>query len=138
MSRGKRAFTLLAVALLLFAVQGCKWFEVTIRIPDYDSRKVQGVWMWRKDGATGQWQRAGQIIFQTPASPGSTELSYLVVQPDGTPLPLKAPIERDPKAPDQATVRLWYASQLDSGEYRVSSYDQSGESPLSPQSLELL
>jgi hypothetical protein len=138
MSLRKHAFTLLAVSLLLFTVQGCKWFEVTIRIPDYDSRKVQGVWMWRKDVATGQWQRAGQIVFQSSTSPGSQELSYLVIQPDGTQLPLKAPIERDPKAPDQATVRLWYSRALDPGEYRVSSYNQSGESSLSPQSLELL
>lgn len=141
MARAKRGATLLAAALLLLAVQGCKWFEITVKIPDYDSRQVQGVWMWRKDSASGQWQRAGQIVFQpaaAAANPGDEALQYVVVQPDGFGLPLRAPVQRDTAAPDRVTVRLWYARYLEPGEYRVSTYNESGESPLSPQSLDLL
>jgi len=143
--RAPRRLTLIGVALLLLTVTGCKWFEVAVRISDFDSRRVQGVWVWRKDTVTGQWQRAGQIVFQTPATPVVSggkapveELPYVVVQPDGFGLPLHAPVQRDPTNPDQVTVRLWYARFLDAGEYRVSTYNESGESALSPQSLELL
>lgn len=143
MRRARRAIILLGVSLVLLAVQGCKWFEVTVKIPDFDSRQVQGVWMWRKDPATGRWERAGQITFQpaapaTDAGPGAEELQYVVIQPDGAAFPLNSPIERDPAAPDRVTLRLWYARFLDPGEYRISTYNESGESPLSPQSLELL
>ena len=68
--RAKRGVTLFAVALLLLGVEGCKWFALTVKIPDFDSRQVQGVWVWRKDSATGQWQRAGQIVFQ-PVMPAA-------------------------------------------------------------------
>ncbi len=141
MARAKRGALLFAAALLLLCVEGCKWFEVTVRIPDFDSRRVQGVWMWRKDPATGQFVRAGQIVFQpqaASAAAGAEDLQYAVVQPDGTAFPLRAPIERDTTTPDRVTVRLWYARYLDPGEYRVSTYNESGESPLSPQSLDLL
>ena len=142
--RAKHGVTLFAVALLLLAVEGCKWFALTVKIPDFDSRQVQGVWVWRKDSATGQWQRAGQIVFQPvlPAAaasqPGAEEMQYVVVQPEGFGLPLRAPVQRDPTTPDRATLSLWYARYLDAGEYRVSTYNEAGESPLSPQSLELL
>lgn len=141
MARPRRGAILLAMALLLLGVQGCKWFEITVRIPDFDSRQVKGVWMWRKDEATGQFERAGQIIFQPSTASGAVptaELHYLVMQPDGVAFPLRAPVERDKAAPDRVTVRLWYARYLDPGEYRVSTYNDSGESPLSPQSLDLL
>ncbi|MCC6641413.1 MAG: hypothetical protein IT386_09660 [Deltaproteobacteria bacterium] len=141
MTRAKRAGILLAGALLLLAVQGCKWFEITVRIPDFDSRRVQGVWMWRKDPATGRFERAGQIVFQQAAAsstPGVEELQYLVVQPEGAAFPLRAAVDRDKTTPDRVTVRLWYARYLDPGEYRVSTYNDSGESPLSTQGLDLL
>jgi hypothetical protein len=139
MARARRRLTLLGVSVLLLAVTGCKWFEVTVKVPDFDSRKVQGVWVWRKDSATGQWQRAGQIVFQ-PQTAGTApdELAYVVLQPDGSGLPLRTPITRDSASPDQVTLRLWYARFLDAGEYRVSTYNQAGESALSPQSLDLL
>lgn len=139
MARAGRAAKLLLAAVLLLAVQGCKWFEITVKIPDFDSRKVQGVWVWRQDPASGQWQRAGQIVFQpTPAGSSPGELQYVVLQPDGFGLPLKAPVERDTRTPDQATVRLWYARFLDAGQYRVSTYNAAGESSLSPEILDLL
>ena len=141
MARAKRGALLLAAALLALGIQGCKWFEITVKIPDFDSRQVQGVWMWRKDPATGRFERAGQILFQPPAASGTVgaeELQYLVVQPDGAVFPLRAPVGRDRTTPDRVTVRLWYARYLDPGEYRVSTYNDSGESPLSTQSLDLL
>lgn len=139
MGRARRAARLLLAGVLLLAAQGCKWFEITVRIPDFDSRKVQGVWLWRQDPASGHWERAGQIVFQpAPASSGSSDLQYVVLQPDGFGLPLKAPLERDPKSPDKVSVKLWYARFLDAGRYRVSTYNATGESTLSPETLDLL
>lgn len=139
MGRARRWARLLLAAGLLLAVQGCKWFEITVKIPDFDSRKVQGVWVWKQDPISGQWQRAGQILFDpAPSGTASKDLHYVVLQPDGFGLPLKAPVERDPKAPDQVTVRLWYARFLEPGQYRVSTYNAAGESSLSPEVLDLL
>ncbi|CAG0971431.1 hypothetical protein MYXO_01324 [Myxococcaceae bacterium] len=135
---GRRA-RLLVAALLLVAASGCKWFEISVTIPDFDSRRVEGVWVWKEDPATGTWQRAGQIVFEPPApNTPSDELHYIVVQPDGFGLPLRTRLARARLASDEVTLRLWYARFLDPGRYRVSTYNAAGESALSPEVLELL
>lgn len=139
MARSWRWGRALVLALLLVAVQGCKWFELTVQIPDFESREVKGLWVWRKDDASGQWQRAGQILFQgTQTSSGQEQLSYVVMQPDGFGLPLTTPVVRSATRPDLVTLRIWYARFLEEGEYRVSTYNAAGESGLSPESLDLL
>lgn len=139
MTRFRRAVQLVAVAALLLTLAGCKWFEVSVQITDFDSKKVSGLWMWRKDEATGQWQRAGQIVFEpTSTSASAKQLEYVLVGDGGTALPMKAPIERDAKVPDKVKLKLWYARYLEPGQYRISSYNQAGESPLSPEVLDLL
>lgn len=139
MGRARRLGRVLAMAVLLLAVEGCKWFEISVRIPDFDSRKVQGVWMWRKDDVSGQWQRAGQILFQpAPAGSPPDRLHYVVLQPDGFGLPLSAEMRRELQGSDQVVVRIWYARFLAPGQYRVSTYNAAGESSLSPEVLDLL
>lgn len=124
----------LALALLLVPLAGCESKEITIRIPDFDSKQVAGVWVWRLDPSSNQWVRDGQLEFHdTVLAGGREQLQYANVkiedgEVDG--MKLNADVLRDPLNPDSVTVRLWYFRYSAPGQFKVSTYNSAGDSPM--------
>ncbi len=136
-----RAVSTLALAFLVLPLVACESKDVVVRIPDFDSAQVDGVWVWRLDDATGQWVKDGQIDFgQLLLAGGREQLEYENLGVAGGSaetqegVALRADVLRDPLNPDQVTVELIYFRMSDPGEFRVTTYNDAGESPLSLES----
>ncbi len=128
-------FALLAPAL------GCETKAVTIEIPGYGNGDVDGVWLWRLVEGTGQYERSCRIDLDAPqlSKKGVEVVPYLQVcaAPDQIGMDLTAEISRLPSNPSTIVVKLWYFRYADPGQFRASSFNSAGESPLSPTALML-
>ena len=124
---------LLALVLPLLACEPT-WF--TVKIPDFGSKEVEGVWVWRLSTQTHQYEREALIRFESLSSlPSAQILSYAAYSNAGAQA-LTAGIVRDPANPDVVTVTLGFELG-EPGVFKVSTYNAAGESPLSAQSESL-
>lgn len=130
-------FTILAMAVLFVPLGGCEWNRLRVRIPDFDSNDVVGLWIWRRSEATGQYVRDGQVVFFQPEIVNGRErMKYEVRRPDGLALyDLAARVIRSGANPDSVTVRLQYVRISPPGSFKISSFNQFGDSPLSNETL---
>jgi hypothetical protein len=136
MKRWKRGAVCGAVSVLALALAGCEMTWVNVMIPDFQSKQVQGVWIWLSPGATGAFAHDMQVpvspqIVSPPTSgtrtgewqtvsdsSGQQQVTFLMAQPD-------------PANPDGITVMIGLGVGTISGYVRVSTYNVVGESPLS-------
>lgn len=136
---------LVAVALLVLPLFACRWYGVTVLIPDFDTSQVEGVWFWRLSQDTGQYVRDGQIVFADQAhtlDDGRVLLPYTLLTNDGLLVhdSLATVLDRDSTNPDRVTLNLQYAALDKAGmspSYRVSSYNAAGDSALSDETVVL-
>jgi hypothetical protein len=133
------------IALLALAplVSGCDYRSVSIEIPGFDSFAVEGVWFWKLNSATGQYERAGGIRLHRDATAetswpqlasGAEVIAYSNTSQEEVVLP--AEVIRDPAAPDQVTLRLLYTSP-EPGVFKATIFNAAGESELSDQTIAL-
>ena len=124
-------------ALALLPLQGCSLSYFTIAIPDFESKAVQGVWLWRLSPTTGTYERDTQFVFvATEAVDGSELLTYSAVPGDGAPpVQISTYLTRDGQDPDRASLQLIYTRSSGTGSYRASSYNQLGDSPLTDEAI---
>ena len=122
-----------SLILSVLPLGGCQLALFTITIPDFGSKAVEGVWLWRLSPTTGAYVRDTQFSFVgavTPAAGGET-IDYSASTPDGSPpVPITTYISRDASQPDRVTLQLIYSRMSDPGYYRASTYNSSGDSPL--------
>ena len=133
----RRLLPLLALASVVF--QGCTLGTVTISIPDFASKSVQGVWLWRSTAFNGAYQREVQFSFGEfqPDAQGEA-LEYTASPADGSaPIPIPTYVVRDAANPDRVTVSLIFGRSEDAAFYRASTYNTSGDSPLSSEIVPL-
>lgn len=138
-NRIARHALLVAIALLVLPLFACRWYGVTVLVPDFDSSEVEGVWFWRLSQDTGQYVRDGQIVFEDQAytmDDGRELLPYSLLTDDGILIhdALATVLARDSTNPDRVTLKLQYAAINKAGmspTYRVSSYNAAGDSALS-------
>ncbi len=125
-----------AVLLLL---PGCDLSFVSVEIPDFDSSRVQGVWIWRQSESNGQWVRDTRIDFVDRSTWNGIELvSYsTVVGTLGERGALPSGLTRDPANPDRAMISLGFLRLSAPGRFRVSTWNAYGDSPLSNDSASL-
>jgi hypothetical protein len=132
----------LALAFLLLApALGCETKAVTIAIPGFGLGDVNGVWLWRLNETNGSYERVCRLEFGAPqtSKTGVEVMPYLQVctAPDQLGMNLRAEISRLPADPNTIVVKLFYFRFADPGQFRASSYNSAGESPLSPNALML-
>lgn len=130
-----RFLAVLALATLPF--QGCSLGTITIAIPDFASKAVQGVWLWRATAATGVYEREVQFNFAgIQAGSAGDVLDYTLAAADGSPpIPVTTRLVRDAANPDRVTMQLVFSRGTAAAFYRASTYNQSGDSPLSTEIL---
>jgi hypothetical protein len=131
----RRSRALATLGLVFFAVSlvGCDWRQLSVRIPDFETKQVLGVGLWRASAGSA-YERELEIRFVPPRQVGVHELlAYTLDEGGAAQLDV---IERDPQNPDQVTVHLW-VPLLGGGTYKVSTFNAAGESPLSDQTASL-
>ena len=126
--RCARALPVLALVLCLF---GCAPVWLVVRIPDFGTNQIQGVWVWRFSPQTNAFERDTLILFQgvTLLSSGPT-LSYTTYSNQGD-LSLTAAIHSATN-PNGVTMTLGFERGA-TGVFKVSTYNAVGESQLSLQ-----
>lgn len=132
--------TLLAtLALAAIPFQGCTLGCFTIAIPDFGSKSVQGVWLWRLSPETGLFERDVRFVFAAPVQqPGGEALDYQAAPADGSaPIPATTYVVRDPANPDHVTVQLVFSHADETSYYRASTYNGAGDSVLSTETMPL-
>ena len=127
-------FARAALVALAITAAGCNLGGVRIQIPDFMSRQVEGVWIWRQD-ASGAFQRFAQLHFEEAATgaDGKRYLTYWLQDGTAT-LTLHSLLESVPGQPSAVELELGFL-HADGGSFKVSSYNAAGESSLSAGTL---
>jgi hypothetical protein len=133
--------SLLLGALVVAAIPfgGCSLTYFTISIPDFSSKQVGGVWLWRLSTTTGLYARDTQFVLSPIVSgPTGEIIDYSVVMGGGTPPQgMTTQVARDKNNPDKVVLTLLF-TQLDApGYYRASTFNAAGDSPLSSEIVPL-
>ena len=125
-------------------VSGCDYRSVSIQIPGFDAFAVEGIWFWKLDPATGQYERAGGIRLLRDATAetswpqlasGAELIAYSNTTQEEVVLP--AEVIRDPAKPDEVTLRLLYLNSDEPGVFKATIFNAAGESELSDQTIAL-
>jgi hypothetical protein len=123
----------LALLTLVLPLLACDPSWLTVKIPDFSSKKVEGIWIWRLSPQTNQYERDGLLLFESVTTLASGQiLNYLSYSNAGDET-LTAGIVRDPANPDVVTLTLGFQRGLP-GVFKVSTFNAAGESPLSARS----
>lgn len=136
----RRMPALLGLVACLAGSVGCdlQWIRVTI--PDFESKVVTGVWVWRLSEQTGQFVRDTEIeIGDVYVPQEGIELVSVVTTtgPLGERATLPTGLERDAADPDRVTLKLGFTRLSAPGTFKVSTYNAAGDSPLSLASTQL-
>ncbi len=140
MRRSVRCLAVVAAVLWIVPFTGCRLAEVvTIRITDFDSSEVEGVWMWRLSDETNMYERSTELHIMEVSQVGDREyLNYAIRDAEGrASLVLPAEIIRDPQNPDSVELSFFVVLFEGDGTFRASTYNEAGESPLSAELLEI-
>jgi len=126
-------FLRLAFLALLLPL-GCDFAlsSLTVEIPDFTSKQVEGVWVWRLSPQTHQYQRDTLIRFEgvTTLASGQT-LAYVTGTRGGAPnATFETSLSANPRNPDAVTVTLGFL-RGQPGVFKVSTFNAAGESPIS-------
>lgn len=132
-----RAFVCCALVFGPVSIGGCTAAAFTISIPDFVSKQVAGVWLWRWSPTTRTYQRDDQIVFGGREDGPTGEILDYVVAPVGgsAPLPFSTLLVRSPGNPDRVTLHLLFTRSQGPGSYRASTFNVTGDSPLSAEVL---
>jgi hypothetical protein len=119
--------------LLLVTLSGCDLSWLKVKIPDFGSKKVQGIWVWRQVEGTTSWRHDTRLVFTgLRGSAGFEWLDYeTVVGTLGQRGVVTASVQRTAGKTDEVTVSVGFLRLSAPGMFRVSTYNSSGESPLS-------
>lgn len=135
----RRLPALVGLVACLAGGLGCDMQWVTVVIPDYDSKQVKGVWVWRQAEQSGQFVRDTEIEFVEPIVGSQYELIRVetTTGPLGERSSLPTGITRDAQNPDRVTMTLGFTRLSAPGIFKVSTYNAAGDSPLSAASSQL-
>jgi hypothetical protein len=134
MRRWKHGVLRCAVSVLVLALAGCDVSWVNVMIPDFQSKQVQGVWIWVSSNAAGTFAHSMQV--PVPAqivSPNGSAQWQTTLDASGQQQGVFLLAQPDPANPDGVTVKIGILSPYVSvsGYVKVSSYNVNGESPVS-------
>jgi hypothetical protein len=138
MARSLSLFALL-LPLLALPLTGCETKRIWVELPSFGDGTVDGVWLWRLDGESGEYVRQCQLPIGDVETIEEREAVYYDQDCGDAPFEwnLHAAVERSPEQPDTVRLGLWYMRWEDPGTYKLSAYGADGESALSDTTLEL-
>jgi len=122
---------LLAIGIL---ASGCDIQGFRVRLKDFTSTAIEGLWVWQRSPATGKYVRHSQIEFGSIyRSAGNEYLSYTFTTGADV-MGLQSLVQRASTSPDTVTLNLAFLA-VGSGSYKMSSFNAAGESALSTGTL---
>jgi hypothetical protein len=134
MQRSLRHALRLALLALAVPLLGCDLSWLNVEIPDFNSKQIEGVWVWRLSPQTNQYQRDTQIQFGGVTTLTSGDILSYTTNVNGA--TLTTGITRNSANPDVITVTLGFQRGLP-GVFKVSTFNAAGESVLSSKSESL-
>jgi hypothetical protein len=126
--RLKRGVLCCALSILALALAGCDVEWLTVLVPDFQTKQVQGVWISRSTSISGTYTHAMQVPVQAP---GSGPLFQDVPDSGGVQQSVVVLSQPDSTNPSAATVKIGVFAPRIPGYVRVSTYNTDGESPMS-------
>jgi hypothetical protein len=138
MERSMRRAALVAFIAIVLCLGGCEFRSLKIRIPDFDSNQVGGLWIYPFSENSEEFVKLVQLFFTEPFDQEGTEvLGYSFdgfVDVDGNQIHMETQVVRNPENPDEVTLELWFPC-APPGAVKVSTYNAIGESLLSDETL---
>ncbi len=135
-----RSIRLASLLLLLFVtlpLGGCRWQSVRVVIPDFASADVLGLRLWRESPTTGEFEPDGEFRFtgSGEAAGGVRNVFYTFVPRAGS---FELPIGTTALLTgDLLLLELHYPTGAAPALYRISTWNEAGESALSTAALRL-
>ena len=134
-----RTLRRLALAILVLALPlgGCEFDVLLVAVPDFDSKQVQGLTLWRT-ASGGAVQRALDVGFLEPRvdEQGVEVIGYSYVV-DGEPVEVWSQLHRDATNPDRVVLGFVALPVPEGDRYRISTFNTAGDSALSTQEFVL-
>ena len=137
MTRTLRRFAALAILALALPLGGCNWDVLVVQVPDFDSKQVLGITLWRST-AQGSVQRALDVELLEPRldEQGMELIGYSYVA-DGEAVEVWNQLHRDPANPDRVILGFVALPVPEGVPYRISTFNAAGDSALSAQTFVL-
>ncbi len=147
----RKFVALAALVLLVLPVSGCRLWEVTVSVPDFDEAVVEGVSVWRlSDRIAGEecydvgpaiecYDNAGGIVFEsveTLVAPRSGRVTRRTVYySNSNDLDGEMGVQEailDESVAGEVMLTLAFLDLVDDpGTYRIKTYNAAGASPIS-------
>ena len=108
---------------------GCDVKGFRVRLNNFVASETLGLWVWQRSPATGKFVRHSQIEFGDIYRSGGQEYMTYTFTRAAQPMGLQTVVARSAGNPDTVTLNLAFAAG--SGAYKMSSFNEVGESPLS-------
>ena len=128
-ARGVAAAFLLAATLPL---SGCDIQGFSLAFRDFDTASIDGIRLWELDESSGQWVPSLDLPFgEIEVRHGVEYVGYDVPWgDDGDVLGLASEVERFGTFDEVVRLRFVFLP-LEDGDYRISAFNEFGDSPLS-------
>jgi hypothetical protein len=136
MTRTLRRLAALAILALAPTLGGCDWDVLVVQVPDFDSKQVLGVTLWRTTAQGAQRALDIEFLETKLDEQGAERVGYSYVR-DGQNVEVWDRLHRDPANPDRVTLGFVDLPLPENVEYRISTFNAAGDSALSPQTFVL-
>lgn len=138
MTRTLRNLAALAILVLVLPLGGCNLDALVIQVPDFDSKQVMGLTLWRTNARGGVAGRALDVqILEPRLDEQGVELVGYSYEEEGETVEVWNQLHRDPANPDQVTLGFVALPVPEGVTYRISTFNAKGQSALSAQSFVL-
>jgi hypothetical protein len=136
MTRTLRRFAALAILTLALPLGGCDWNVLVVQVPDFDSKQVLGITLWRTTAQGAQRALDVELLEPRLDDQGVELIGYSYLA-DGETVEVWNPLHRDPANPDGVILGFVALPLPENVTYRISTFNAAGDSALSAQTFVL-
>ena len=136
MTRTLRRFAALAILTLALPLGGCDWDVLVVQVPDFDSKQVLGITLWRTTAQGAQRALDVELLEPRLDEQGMELIGYSYLA-DGETVEVWNQLHRDPANPDRVILGFVALPLPENVTYRISTFNAAGDSALSAQTFVL-
>jgi hypothetical protein len=136
MTRTLRRFAALAILTLALPLGGCDWNVLVVQVPDFDSKQVLGITLWRTTAQGAQRALDVELLEPRLDEQGMELIGYSYLA-DGETVEVWNQLHRDPANPDRVILGFAALPLPQNATYRISTFNAAGDSALSAQTFVL-
>jgi hypothetical protein len=136
MTRTLRRFAALAILTLALPLGGCDWNVLVVQVPDFDSKQVLGITLWRTTAQGAQRALDVELLEPRLDEQGMELIGYSYLA-DGATVEVWNQLHRDPANPDRVILGFAALPLPQNATYRISTFNAAGDSALSAQTFVL-